>query len=166
MLRWLTSMMGRCCFTYPDTRCPAAIPHTVETCVTHTMVLPYVSQRDEMTATTILRHISGHLVACATVYNTSRQVKLSTGRQMGNRLICICTDPPFLHHSVTAWSQMHIGLLARVCYDCQHRERMLQDFQNVIACSTMQTGEILIQVSGNTDRCICMVMVRSGCCGL
>ena len=24
MLRWLTSMMGRCCFTYPDTRCPAA----------------------------------------------------------------------------------------------------------------------------------------------
>ena len=27
MLRWLTSMMGRCCFTYPDTRCPACHLH-------------------------------------------------------------------------------------------------------------------------------------------
>lgn len=27
MLRWLTSMMGRCCFTYPDTKCPACHAH-------------------------------------------------------------------------------------------------------------------------------------------
>lgn len=30
MLRWLTSIMGRCCFTYPDTRCPACHSHLSE----------------------------------------------------------------------------------------------------------------------------------------
>ena len=121
----------------------------------------------KMTARTILRHISGHLVACATVCNTSRQVKPLTGRQMGNVLICICTDPPFLHHSVTAWSRINAySLLVHGSYDCQQRDCVLQESQQLMACGIIQTGEIFIQVSGKTDRCICMVMVISGHCGL
>ncbi len=58
------------------------------------------------------------------------------------------------------------SLLVHVFHDCQHRDCMLEKFLDLMACGIIQTGEIFIQVSGKTDRCICMVMVISGRCGL